>query len=82
MEEIARSYCSNWRMLYSHLELDKIVVSDVDRMNVSEEEKRQAFFAAWRKRKGTDATYERLLYALLKTGCREDAEGVYKLLKI
>ncbi len=81
MEEIARSYCSRWRMLYSYLEVDKIVVSDVDHMSVSEGEKRHAFFAAWRERKGSDATYGRLLHALLKTGCRKDAEGVCELLK-
>ena len=82
MQEISRSYCSQWRMLYSHLEVEKIVVLDVDRMNVSEQEKRHTFFAEWRERKGSDSTYIRLLYALLKIGCREDAEGVCKLLAL
>ena len=80
IEEISRCYCSQWRRLYSYLEMDKIVCSDVDRMSMSEKEKRHIFFSEWSQRKGCDATYSRLLYALLKTGCREDAEGVCKLL--
>ena len=80
MEEISHSYCSKWKLLYCHLEVDRIVVSDVDLMRASEREKRHAFLVMWKEKKGSDATYKRLLYALLKTGCREDAEGVCKLL--
>ena len=80
MEKISRSYCSQWRSLYSYLEVDQIVVSDVDRMNSSQREKRCAFFTAWREKMGSDATYRSLVCALLKIGCQEDAECVCKLL--
>ncbi len=79
MQEISRSHCSQWRMLYSHLELDQIVVSDMEHRGTSEEERRLAFFNAWKGRKGSDATYGRLIYALLKIMCRQDAEFVKQL---
>ncbi len=31
VDMISRSYCDKWRSLYSHFELEKIVVSDAER---------------------------------------------------
>ncbi len=81
MVEISRCYCKRWKLLCPYLDLEGIIVNDMELVSGSEGEKRRAFFAAWRERKGSDATYRRLLYALLKTGCREDAEEICKLLK-
>ena len=58
----------------------EIDVFDVDKLSGGEGEKRQAFLALWRERKGSEATYSKLLSALLNTDCREDAEWVCKLL--
>lgn len=81
MEEIPRHYCKHWNHLWPYLGLERIVVSDIEAMTGSEGEKRRAFLAAWRERKGSEATYGRLFHALLKIDCQEDAEGVCKLLK-
>ena len=79
IEEISRLYCKRWKLLCPHLEMEGIIVSDVDHTGNDEREKRRAFLAAWKENKGSGATYRRLLYALLKIGCREDAEAVCKL---
>lgn len=79
MNMIARSCCENWRSLYSYLELEKIVVNDVIREYSHEESRRDAFLKKWREKKGCGATYLKLVYALLKIGCKEDAEGVCKI---
>ena len=80
LHEICCCSCTKWRLLYSYLAMDKTMVSDVERMNVSEEERRHSFFSVWRERKGSAATYQRLVQALLQAGCREDAEKVCKIL--
>ena len=82
MEEMSRCFCSRWRRLYPHLGLERIDVTDIDVKNTSEEEKRQAFFAKWREKMGYDATYQKLLCALLKIDSREDAEGVCNVLNL
>ena len=55
-------------------------MSDTDKNNDLEVEKRNAFFSVWRAMKGSEATYQKLVYALLKTSARHDAESVCKLL--
>ncbi len=80
VDTISRSCCDQWRSLYSYLELQKIVVSDTDKNHTLEVDKRNGFFGVWREMKGSDATYRKLVYALLKTGARQDAESVCKLL--
>ncbi len=80
LDQISRSYCGKWRELYCYLELDEILVSDMDHMIGSEEEKRRKFFAQWKEKKGSDVTYRRLLDALLEIGCRKDAEAICKLI--
>lgn len=82
VDVLSRSHCKKWRPLHSYLELEEIVVSDIDRdcRHVEEADKRNAFFREWKRRKGSEATYRKLVYALLKTECRKDAENVCKLL--
>ena len=77
---ISSSYCEKWRLLHSHLQLEKIVVSDSDRNHIHEVDKRTTFFSEWKERKGSEATYRRLVSALLKTDRRQDAEGVCRIL--
>lgn len=80
LEDISRSFCSRWRSLHSYLELEDLVVRDIDREHKEEEEKRNDFFFAWKQKKGSHATYRKLICALLKIEYRNDAEKVCKLL--
>ena len=81
MEIISRSLCRKWRSLPVHLELDSIVVADIDRMQLEEDEKRSKFFATWKGKQGSRVTYKRLIRALLRIECTQDAESVCKLPK-
>ena len=55
---------------------------DIHRGHPGEErEKRCSFLKKWKKMKGLKATYKSLIHALLEVECREEAEGVCKLLK-
>ena len=80
MEVISRSLCGKWRSLPPHLELDSILVEDIDRMQSDESEKRSKFFSIWKGKQGSGVTYKRLLRALLRIECTQDAESVCKLL--
>ena len=82
IEVISRSLCSQWKSLPAHLGLATIVVDDIDKSNVMDErEKRDKFLRTWKKEKGSEATYKKLIDGLLTIKCREDAEAVCKLLK-
>ena len=52
---------------------------DIDRKGIGESEKRLDYFTEWKEQKGSAATYKSLIRALLKIGCRDDAEYVYQL---
>ena len=81
MEAISRSLCRKWRSLPAHLKLDSIVVGDIDLVQLEEGEKRSKFFATWKEKQGSGVTYKRLIHALLKIECTQDAESVCRLLK-
>ena len=81
IEVISRFRCRKWRFLYAHLDLASIGVEDIDHMQVDEDQKRSLFFTNWKEKKGSEATYKRLISALLTMECREDAESVCDLLK-
>ena len=81
IEVISRSTCRKWRSLYAHLDLSSIAVDDVDHLPVDEDQKRFKFLTSLKEKKGSEATYKKLICALLTTECREDAECVCKLLK-
>ena len=80
LQDISHSCCSKWRFLPARLEMEEIVVEDIDRLQgLSEEEKRLAFFKQWKSEKGSEATYKKLIDALEKIDCREDAENVFRI---
>ena len=81
LEEISRSHCKDWKNLPPHLQLDTIMASDINRMQVGEAEKRREFLFGWKESKGSDATYGSLIRALLKIKCRQDAESICELLQ-
>ena len=81
LDEIARSSCSQWRSLRPELGLKKIVEDDIERDLKNEEAKRRSFFYKWKHLQGSGTTYKRLVGALLKIGCQEDAESVCQLLQ-
>ncbi len=78
--DISQSYCDNWRDLYPHLHLKKIVASDADRNHGSEVKRKAAFFNEWKEQRASEATYRRLVYALLRIGSRQDAASMCELL--
>ena len=82
IEKISNFFCEKWSSLPPYLEMEAIVARDINRDHPGEErEKRCSFLKKWKKMKGLKATYKSLIHALLEVECREEAEGVCKLLK-
>ena len=81
IEFISMSMCGKWKSLYAHLDLKAIIAEDIDRLQVDEDQKRSKFFSTWKEKKGSEATYEKLIGALLTMECRGDAESVCMLLR-
>lgn len=82
INDISRSYCTTWKYLCPYLGVESIVAGDIAKNAAyDEEEKRVAFFKKWKLIKGSDATYKQLISALLQIRCRNDAEGVCKILR-
>ena len=80
--DIARSHCSRWESLPPHLELDPIIVNDVKKDCPNDEQgRRRRFLEIWKERKGEEATYEKLIFALQAIECKEDAEYICQLVK-
>ena len=75
------SLCSQWKSLPVHLGLATTIVGDIDSTPVTETEKKRDFFTTWKKEQGSNATYRKLLGALLEVPCKQDAESVCQLLK-
>lgn len=82
LEEISRLHSREWKSLPSYLDIESIVADDMDHGVGNQHEKRLNFFLQWKQMKGSDATYFRLISALLKIKCRKDAESVCKLLQV
>ena len=80
LEEISRTSSTKWRSLPPHLDIPDTTVSDIECDSQNEEEWQNNFFFTWKRKKGTRATYRKLVHALLKIDCRGDAEKVCKLL--
>lgn len=78
---ISLKCCQKWKLLASQLELENNVVDDIDHKTCNEEEKRHDFLKEWRQRKGREATYKKLILALLEYDQRQDAEKVCKILR-
>lgn len=81
LEEISGFCCGQWKLLPSYLEMEMLVAKDSGREHKEEQEKRKDFLLAWKQKKGFHATYRKLVHALLKINCRDDADEVCKLLK-
>ena len=81
IEVISRTLCSQWKSLPAHLGLPPITARDIDHGPGDEREKRNTFLTTWKAMKGSEATYKKLISALLKIEHREDAESVCELLK-
>ena len=81
LETISRSSCKHWKSLPAHLNLPTITADDVDQCQVEQETKRYNFLRKWKEIKGSDATYEQLISALLKIKSKQDAEKICSLLK-
>ena len=81
LEKISRSYSKRWMHLIPYLDMDTIVGSDLQYCPSSEDCKRLLFFQEWKSQKGTEATYEAIIRALLEIDCRNDAEEICKLLQ-
>ena len=82
LEEISRTSSTKWRSLPPHLDIPDTTctVGDIECDSQNEEERQNNFFFTWKRKKGTRATYRKLVCALLKIGCRGDAEKVCRLL--
>ena len=77
---ISRSYFEKWKSLYPYLDMEQIDVTNAEQDGNGEENERQKFLERWKKKKGGDATYMKLISALLEVECKNDAEGVCELL--
>ena len=82
LDEISLTLCGGWRSLPTHLGMPEIVIKDLERDFKVENERRNGFFFKWKGMQGSAATYKKLIIALLDIKCREDAEGVCKLLAL
>ena len=78
LQEILSKYCKNWRDLQPHLE---VTGSNFGTTVDDERGKRKSFFQEWTRQKGKGANYFKLVSALLKTNCQEDASFVCSLLQ-
>ena len=66
---------SQWKVIFGSL-LSDLDLSDVDKENSIEEEKRIAALRKWKARNGCEATYKVLVDALLNKGERYQAENL------
>ena len=83
LDLLAQSCCAGgaWKTLAPHLEIQRAIVEDIDRKQVDDNEKRSVFFYQWKQMKGSEATYMKLVRALLLIRRRMDAEELLKLLQ-
>ena len=80
IEEISRKCCKNWRSLPAYLDLEEIIVNDIDHKQQDECGKRHSFLLQWGEEKGAEATYKKLIFALLKINRRSDAEKICEII--
>lgn len=81
LDQISRFHSRQWKSLPPYLAIESIIADDLSHYVGEEHEKRLSFFLKWKQMKGSDATYFVLISALLKIKCKQDAEGVCKLLE-
>ena len=81
IDKISHCYCKEWKRLPAYLQMGSIAENDVSHSAGTEEDKRRDFFARWKSKEGSGATYKVLIKVLLEIECRSDAEGVCEVLK-
>jgi hypothetical protein len=79
--KISRSYCKDWEQLPPFLNIESIIKDDINQLSVDGETKRSRFLSKWVESYGSEATYEKLINALLEIRCRSDAEAVCMLIQ-
>ena len=83
LDQFALKHCACWKLLSPHLDLVNMTINDIT-LNLTlatETDKRVEFFRQWKKVKGFEATYKKLVAALLKIDQKHEAGIVCKLLK-
>ena len=81
LQQISRSRCRKWRLLPAALGMENDHIwEDIQREVDDEEGRRNTFFSRWQSEKGSDANYKSLINALLRIGCKQDAEFVCGLM--
>ena len=81
LQKIAKDYCAGWVHLLPFLGMKNIIKNDILRGPGDEVEKRHNFFFKWQEKKGSSATYKKLVSALLEIEAKEDAEAVCEMLR-
>ena len=83
LDQIALKHCACWKLLSPHLDLGNMTINDItlSLTLATETDKRVEFFRQWKKVKGFEATYKKLVAALLKIDQKHEAGIVCKLLK-
>ena len=85
LDQIALKHCACWKLLSPHLDLGNMTINDITRSltlaTELETDKRVEFFRQWKKVKGFEATYKKLVAALLKIDQKHEAGIVCKFLK-
>ena len=74
-------FIDQWRLVFSSL-LSGVELDDVDKENQSEQEKRVAALRKWKARRGSEATYDILLEAILISGRMDQAELLCQFLSL
>ena len=78
ISSLADCFC-HWKVIFGSL-LSELDLNDVNKENLTEEEKRIAALRKWKARNGSEATYNILVDALLNKGERYQAESLCKIL--
>ena len=78
ISSLADCFC-HWKVIFGPL-LSELDLSDINRENLTEEEKRVAALRKWKDRNGSKGTYKILVDALLNKGERYRAESLCKIL--
>ena len=81
LSSISSSCCEEWESLPPYLGLETMVAHDISKGGGSESKKRCDFLFKWRHIKGSRATYQSLIVALLDMKCVDDAEEVCRILR-
>lgn len=82
LSEISTKIISDdWKRMNPYLNMEQNVVEDMEASFQDPLYKRRAYFQRWKKEKGSDANYKKIVLACLKCRNRRAAEDVLKLRK-